>query len=154
MPRESVPVGPGTRITLTFELRLASGERVDGTGDTPASCFYGDGSLPPGFEAALLGLPAGTEQTLTIPAEQAFGEPSENNVQMLRRTDFGPGIELAEGLVVSFTDAQNAELPGVVRRLLGDLVEVDFNHPLAGRDLLFDVHIHNVEQIHNEIARG
>ena len=158
MPRrlsdKGPPVGPGTRVTLTFSLKLDSGELVDSTGDKPAQFTVGDGSLLPGFEKAMFGLKAGAVETLSIPSEQGFGESNPKNVQMMKRTDFSEGIDLSEGLIVSFADKQNAELPGVVKRIIGDLVEVDLNHPLAGRDLIFEVEIISVEQVSNEILRA
>ncbi len=149
-----VPVGPGTRVTLYFTIKLASGETVDSIRDKPAIFTVGDGNLLPGFERALYGLKAGSSARLNIPAEDAFGEAKRDNIQMMRRSDFGPDMALSEGLIVSFADKEDTELPGVVRRILGDVIEVDFNHPLAGRDILFEVEIITVEQITNEIARG
>lgn len=149
----NVPVGPGTRVTLNFTLSLASGEIIDTTGDTPATFEVGDGSLLPGFERALFGLRAGDSRTLEIAAEQGFGLPNEENLQMLKRQDFAHDIELSEGLIVSFSDQHKQELPGVVSRFVGELVEVDFNHPLAGKDLVFAVEILSVEQITVEIIR-
>jgi FKBP-type peptidyl-prolyl cis-trans isomerase SlpA len=72
----------------------------------------------------------------------------------MKCSDFDNDIKLTEGLMISFADQQKTELPGVVKRVLGDVVEVDFNHPLAGRDIVFDVEIVSVEQVSNEIARG
>ncbi len=149
-----VPVGPGTRVTLYFTIKLASGETIDSTRDKPAIFIVGDGNLLPGFEKALFGLKAGSSALLDIAAEDAFGATNQDNLQMMRRSDFGHDMALSEGLIVSFADKQDAELPGVVRRILGDVIEVDFNHPLAGRDIIFEVEIITVEQITNEIARG
>ncbi|MCB1646614.1 MAG: peptidylprolyl isomerase [Pseudomonadales bacterium] len=150
---ERVPVGPGTRVMLTFTLSLLSGEKIDSTGSKPAELIIGDGKLLPGFESAMFGMFPGDEAALTIPAAQGFGEHQEDNVQKIRRSQFPVNMELAEGLMMSFADAQNAELPGVIAAFDDDYVEVDFNHPLAGRDLLFDVKIVEVEQVSNEIIR-
>lgn len=150
----NTPIGPGTRVSLGFTLKLPNGEVIDSTGDKPATFEVGDGNLPPGFERALYGLRARAQESLTIPAAEAFGVSNPDNVQMMKKTDFASDIQLEEGLVVSFADPGKAELPGVVTRVLGDLVEVDFNHPLAGRDLVFEVLVHSVEQISNEIARS
>ena len=62
------------------------------------------------------------------------------------RERFANAIELVPGLVVSFAAAEGGELPGVIHRLMGDVIEVDFNHPLAGRDIVFDVEIVDVEE--------
>ena len=106
----------------------------------PAVFVVGDGNLLPGFEAALFGLTAGDAAQLEIPAAEAFGERVEANVQRLPRSRFPNPEELEEGLIVSFA-APDGELPGVVCQLWEETVEVDFNHPLAGRDLVFDVSI-------------
>jgi len=148
------PIGPGTKVILYFSIRLDTGELVDSTGDKPAVFMVGDGNLLPGFERAIFGLTAGTSTSLAVTADQGFGPSRDENVQMMKRGDFDGGIELSEGLIVSFADRQKTELPGVVKRILGDIIEVDFNHPLAGRDIIFDVEIVSVEQVSNEIARG
>jgi FKBP-type peptidyl-prolyl cis-trans isomerase SlpA len=148
------PVGPGTRVTLTFSLSLKDGGSIDSTGDKPAEFVVGDGKLLPGFEKVMFGLLAGQSGQYPVAAEHAFGPLNPANLQMMKRADFGADIELSEGLMVSFADQQKAELPGVVKRILGDLVEVDFNHPLAGRDVVFEVDIIKVEQVSNEILRA
>jgi FKBP-type peptidyl-prolyl cis-trans isomerase SlpA len=141
-------------VILYFSIRLDTGELVDSTGDNPAVFMVGDGNLLPVFERAIFGLTAGTSTSLTVTAEQGFGPSRAENVQMMKRSDFDSDIKLSEGLIVSFADRQKTELPGVVKRILGDVIEVDFNHPLAGRDIMFDVEIVSVEQVSNEIMRG
>ena len=96
---------------------------------------------------------AGDSAELPIAAEQGFGLPNDENVHMMKRALFEVSQDLVEGLVVSFADGEGGERPGVVNRLFDDLVEVDFNHPLAGQDLLFSVQIKQVEQISAEILR-
>ena len=141
------PISSDTRVTLHFSLLLESGEEIDTTRrGQPATFMVGDGSLLPGFERALLGLTAGSDEQLRIPAADAFGEPREENVRLIPRHQFSRGIDLEPGVVVSFAST-GGELPGVVRSLQGDLVVVDFNHPLAGRDLIFDVTILKVETV-------
>ena len=149
----SVPIGPGTRVTLTFKLALPAGDVIDSTGDELATFEVGDGSLLPGFESVMYGMKAGDSAELPISAEQGFGLPNDENVHMMKRALFEVSQDLVEGLVVSFGDGEGGERPGVVNRLFDDLVEVNFNHPLAGQDLLFSVQIKQVEQISNEILR-
>ena len=149
----SVPIGPGTRVTLIFKLALSDGDLIDSTGDESATFEVGDGSLRPGFESVIYGMKAGDSAELPIAAEQGFGLPNDENVHMMKRTLFEVSQDLIEGLVVSFADGEGGERPGVVNRLFDDLVEVNFNHPLAGQDLLFSVQIQQVEQISDEILR-
>lgn len=148
-----VPIGPGTKVTLTFSISLASGEEIDATGASPAEFKVGDGKLLPGFENAMFGMVAGTKRCLEIPAEAGFGMPQEDNRQRIKRSQFQSNMALSVGLMMSFADAQNTELPGVITAVSDDYVDVDFNHPLAGKDLIFDVQIISVEQVSNEILR-
>src|SRR5690606_23820150 len=103
-----------------------------------------------GFEKAIFGTREGEKKTVLIKPEDSFGQHNPNNVQEIPRAQFGSDIELSEGLMLSFADAQKAELPGVVRSFDDNVVVVDFNHPLAGRDILFDVAIVHIEpeQVH------
>lgn len=135
-------IGPDTTITLHFSVSLASGELVDSTRESnPATFSFGDGSLLPGFEESLLGLKRGDRRSVILPPEKAFGQWNENNVQVMPRKSFGADLELQPGLILSFADANKAELPGVVKEIRDDEVEIDFNHPLAGRELIFEVEI-------------
>lgn len=143
---ESLKAGPQTRVTLHFAVRLMDGTEMDSTfGGDPASFSWGDESLMPGFERAILGLRAGDRRSAYIDAQSGFGDHNEENVQYFRRDTFEGPESLEVGLVMSFGDAAGAELPGVIAALDEDWVTVDFNHPLAGRDLTFEVEIVKVE---------
>jgi FKBP-type peptidyl-prolyl cis-trans isomerase SlpA len=148
MSERGCTIGPGTRVTLHFSVLLPSGEEVDSTWrGKPATFEVGDGNLPAGFEEALFGLAPGETATLEIPPEKAFGQRNPDNVQRLARDCFAPDLELERGLVVSFADAARTELPGVVTDFDDEEVVVDFNHPLAGKAVRFDVSILRVEPV-------
>ena len=139
-------IGPDKEVTLHFALKLENGDVVDSTFDKqPATFKVGDGNLLPGFEVALYGFKAGDKRNLQIEPENAFGQPNPQNVQVMPRSQFAD-MELSEGLLVIFNDAANAELPGVVKAFDDAQVTVDFNHPLAGKTLSFDVEIIEVRQ--------
>ncbi|MCH8499301.1 MAG: FKBP-type peptidyl-prolyl cis-trans isomerase [Marinobacter sp.] len=142
----NLPVDKGTKVTLHFALKFDDGQVVDTTFDRePATLEIGDDNLPENFEAYLMGMVAGDKASYQVPPEKAFGQANPNNIQTFKRSEFGPDMVLEPGVVVSFADARQAELPGVVVRVEGDQVTVDFNHPLAGRTLTFDVEIIDVE---------
>lgn len=135
-------IGSDSRVTLHFALKMADGQPVDSTFDrSPAQLIIGDGNLLPGFEQCLHGLQAGDHQTFDIAPENGFGQPNPQNVQRMKRSDFAVDMPISAGLMVSFADAQGAELPGVIKEIEGDTVWVDFNHPLAGKTLQFEVQI-------------
>lgn len=134
-------IGPGKTVTLHFAIKLEDGQIVDSNFDKePAVFTVGDGNLLEGFEKALFGLEQGMKQTLSILPENAFGMPNPSNIQNLPISSF-EGMELEQGLVVSFSDPGNGELPGVIAEFDDKLVAVDFNHPLAGKRLDFEVEI-------------
>ena len=138
---QELRIGPDREVTLHFALKLENGDVVDSTFDKqPATFKVGDGSLLPGFEVALYGFKAGDKRSLQIEPENAFGQPNPQNVQVMPRGQF-QGMELSEGLLIIFNDAANAELPGVVKAFDEQQVTIDFNHPLAGKTLSFDVEI-------------
>lgn len=133
-------IGPEKTITLHFEIRLQSGDVVDSNfSGQPATFTIGDGSMLAGFEAAMFGLQAGDRQTFQITPEHGFGMSNPSNIQKVGRDSFA-GMELESGLVIGFQDA-SGELPGVVVSFDDKNVSVDFNHPLAGKNLEFEVEI-------------
>jgi FKBP-type peptidyl-prolyl cis-trans isomerase SlpA len=133
-----------SRVTLHFELSLEDGQIVDSNFEqAPASFVFGDGSLLPDFELALLGMSAGEEASYVMSPEKAFGAHNESNVQRMPRSQFS--MDLEEGMVVSFADMSKNELPGVIADIGEKEVLVDFNHPLAGRSLTFKVQIVAIE---------
>lgn len=139
-------IGPKCKVKLHFALKLAeTGEVVDSTFErTPALLIIGDGNLPAPFEATLLGLQVGDRRVTQIAPKDGFGQHNPSNVQSISRDQFDASVALSEGLVVSFQDAAKTELPGVVVGFDETTVQVDFNHPLAGRDLEFEVEILDV----------
>ncbi|MCE1118275.1 MULTISPECIES: FKBP-type peptidyl-prolyl cis-trans isomerase [Pseudomonas] len=140
-------IGQNTEVTLHFALHLENGDTVDSTFDkAPATFKVGDGNLLPGFESALFGFKAGDQRKLSIAPEQAFGQHNPQNVQVMPRSQF-EGMELSDGLLVIFNDAANTELPGVVKAFDDNQVTIDFNHPLAGKTLNFEVQILDVKAL-------
>ena len=135
-------INASSHLTLNFALHHANGATIDSTFDkAPAELTIGDGNLMVGFEACLMGLVVGDHQSFIITPENGFGQHNPANLQTLKRHQFGPDMVLELGLVVSFSDAANTELPGVVKSIDGDDVVMDFNHPLAGVELKFEVEI-------------
>lgn len=138
-------IGQDSKVTLHFALKLDSGDVVDSTFEKePATFTVGDGSLLPGFEQALFGFKAGDKRTVVIPPERGFGRGNDANVQTMPRSNF-EGMELEEGVLVIFQDARKNEMPGVVKSFDDNEVVINFNHPLAGRDITFEVEIIAVE---------
>ncbi len=142
MPQTIKPViNKSSRVRMHYSLRLENGFEVDAAqGDEVLEFQLGDGTLLPGLEQLLLGLKAGDACRFGVPPEQAFGERDPAALQRMPRESFGE-LSLEEGQVIGFNTPTGDELPGTVRSIDGDFVEVDFNHPLAGHHLDFEVSI-------------
>ncbi|GHB33536.1 FKBP-type peptidyl-prolyl cis-trans isomerase [Salinicola rhizosphaerae] len=143
-PQGDYRIDDGMEVTLHFTVKLEDGEVVDSTRDKqPATFQLGDGNLPPGFEAPMKGMSAGEQGAFDISPEHAFGQHNPQNVQRLSKDAFEEAVE--PGMVMSFSDPAGGELPGVIASVDERHVEVDFNHPLAGRTLTFEVEIIEVK---------
>jgi FKBP-type peptidyl-prolyl cis-trans isomerase SlpA len=139
----SLTIDQGAKVTMSFSLSLENGELIDSNFDTqPATFILGDGNLLPGFETPLKGLKAGDQAEFVISPENAFGQRNPENIQQLARDNFDQE-SLNVGDVFSFQNGEG-ELPGVVIGIGDDSVKVDFNHPLAGRNIIFKVDIIDV----------
>ena len=139
----NIAIDEGTKITMSFSLALENGEVIDSNFDTePATFVLGDGNLLPGFEAPLKGLRAGDQGEFMISPENAFGQRNPENMQQIGRENFTQET-LQIGDVYSFQNGEG-ELPGVIVDIDGDDIKVDFNHPLAGRNIIFKVMIVDV----------
>jgi FKBP-type peptidyl-prolyl cis-trans isomerase SlpA len=140
-------VQPGSFLTLHYRLAGPDGADVVNTfDDKPATLSLGMGQLAPAIEAPLVGLPEGAHQSFDLPAGAAFGE---RNPELLQRVKLSLLHELGDaeehyeiGDVVQFPtpDGQGA-YAGVVREVGGDWLLFDFNHPLAGQPVRFEVKV-------------
>ena len=138
-------IGQNSVVTLHFALKFDNGDVVDSNFEKdPVTFTVGDGNLLPGFERVLFGLKDGDERSFEILPEQAFGTPNEQNLQVMPRKQFD-SMDLDYGVLVIFKDAAGGEMPGVVKEFDDHQVTVDFNHPLAGKVITFDVKIITVQ---------
>lgn len=139
-------ISPGSRVTLHFAIRLTDGMTVESSfDDEPLSFAIGDGTLDEGLELALYGLTAGTRQTLTLVPGQAFGRRDPSAVRQVARSAFPADMALEKGQIIGFGGPGEQEAAGAVLDVGPEQVTVDFNHPLAGREIVFEVHVLAVE---------
>jgi FKBP-type peptidyl-prolyl cis-trans isomerase SlpA len=139
------PIGAGSTVTLHLALVLEDGRVAESTFDAEPHTFtLGDGSLLPGLELALYGLRPGDAQRLVLHPEQAFGVRDPAKLHHLPRAVFADDISLEPGIIIGFTDTGGEEIPGTVLSVNDAAVDVDFNHPLAGHAITFDVEIIDV----------
>lgn len=140
-------VRPGSFLTLHYRLAGPDGgDLVNTFNDKPATLSLGTGELAPAVEARLMGLAEGTRASFELAAGEAFGERNPELVQRVKRSlldELGDADERYHvGDVVQFPtpDGQGA-YAGVVREVGDDSLLFDFNHPLAGRPVTFEVQL-------------
>lgn len=140
-------VQPGSFLTLHYRLAGPDGGDIINTfSDKPATLSLGTGQLAPAMEARLLGLAEGTRTTFTLAPGEAFGDKNPEMVQRVGRAlmnELGDPDEVYNvGDVVQFpTPDGQASYAGVVREVGSDWLLFDFNHPLAGQPVTFEVQL-------------
>lgn len=137
----------GSRVLMHFSLALPDGTEAVSTFDgEPETVIVGDGALAEGLEQAIIGLRSGDKRSFELTPEQAFGYWEEQKLQWMQRKEFSPDLLLEPGLVIAFATPSGEEVPGTIVEVGQERVNVDFNHPLAGADILFSVKILQVEE--------
>lgn len=133
---------PGSRVIMHFSLTLEDGTVAeDSFNREPLEFIMGDGSLIEGLEITLYGLKAGDEQTVTLAPDQAFGLHDPENIHEMPLSDFSTDKQPEENQIIAFTTPAGDEVAGTIKKISTDTALVDFNHPLAGHDLLYKVQI-------------
>lgn len=143
-PNEEIRIQTGSRVELHFSVSLEDGKEIDNTRhrEAPVSLVIGDGNLLEGFENALMGLRAGDRRTIFLTPDKAFGEWNPDNVHRMSTVQFSPRPEI--GQIMEFEDKAKSNLFGVVKAVDDDHVDIDFNHPLASKNITFEVEIFKV----------
>ena len=140
-------VQPGSFLTLHYRLSGPDGADVVNTfGDKPATLSLGTGQLAPAMEQRLIGLAEGEHRRFTLAPGEAFGERNPDMLQRVPRSALSgladPDEEYAPGDVLRFpTPDGQGEFAGVVREIAADWLLFDFNHPLAGQAVSFEVQL-------------
>lgn len=133
-------VQPDSLITLNYRISLPDGAELISTFEsTPATLKLGSGELSPNLERCLVGVLAGQRQVFALEPEQAFGVHNPALVETLPVDNLPDDVE--EMTLVEFTAPDGAKYAGLVREITGNNALVDFNHPLAGRSITFEVEV-------------
>ena len=131
-----------SQVLMHYSITLTNGSTIESSfDDEPVEISMGQGDVTDGMELAIYGLKEGDEQTLTLTPEQGFGLRDEDNIHDMPLTDFPEELPPAVGLSYSFESPGGDEIPGTVISLKDNDAEIDFNHPLAGQQIVFTVNI-------------
>lgn len=139
-------IQPGSRVLLHLAIKLTNGTVAESTFDAePMELIIGDGALVKGLEIALYGMRSGEKQSLTLAPEQAYGAHDPAAVGWLPRDQFPADMQLQPGSLVGFAGAEGEEVAALVIAVEDERVQIDFNHPLAGKPIIFESEIISVE---------
>lgn len=131
-------VKSGDTVNIHYTGTLDDGTQFDSSaGRDPLSFTVGAGQVIPGFDAAVTGMTVGQKKTVTIPADQAYGEPDPRAVQAIPRENIPAEIPLELGLMLQAQGPDGQPIPVTVVGITDDDVTLDANHRLAGKDLTF-----------------
>lgn len=134
---------PIRSLLVHLQLTLADGSIAESSRATgkPVLLRLGDGSLSAEFERQLQLIKPGDKRHFTLMADDAYGLPVPDLIQYFSLRDFTETGIPSAGAILLFTAMDGSEMPGVVKDISGDSVTVDFNHPLAGQDITFDIEV-------------
>ena len=146
LPSTSAVVTAGSFLTLHYRLSGPAGDIINPFADKPATLSLGTGELSPAVEQRLLGLAEGTHTRFDLPAGEAFGDRNPEMLQWVARTLLArlgdPDERYATGDVVQFpTPDGQGSYAGAVVASNDSAVQFDFNHPLAGQPVTFEVQL-------------
>ncbi|MBE8190134.1 MAG: hypothetical protein HAW58_04630 [Candidatus Thioglobus sp.] len=132
---------PATKYKILYKLLHANGALVDECWQQPLEFEIGDGQLDRCLEACVEAAEIDKLQTFLLSADEAFGSVEKSAFQVLKRADFPPDMPLKKYSVIEFKTPSGEAYAGSVEKIKGDNITVDFNHPLAGCDVSFQVQV-------------
>ncbi len=138
---------------VSIEYTVKTGDEVvdSNVGGAPLVFMFGKNQVIPGLETRIAAMTIAEKADLLIPCAEAYGEHNEEAKQELPKEQFA-GIELAEGMMLYGQGEDGGTVQVIVNELKDETVVIDFNHPLAGKDLMFSVEIKNIRDASAEEA--
>ncbi len=133
-------VGEGHTVVLHYTGTLADGSVFDSSrGRSPMEVQIGAGQVVPGLESGVMGMEVGETRTFTIAPENAYGEHDENLCHRVEKKRFPEPESIAVGRMFKISLGEGRSIPGTVTQVGEEDVLIDLNHPLAGKELTFEV---------------
>jgi FKBP-type peptidyl-prolyl cis-trans isomerase SlyD len=134
-------------VSLDYLINLGERETYPPDGKPEAISFcMGLGTMPPGLEEALMGLEENDHKVINLSAEQAYGQFDEELLMEVPRADFPPEVDLRAGLVFETENEEGQPVFFIVKEVRPESVLIDFNHPLAGKNLEVSFTIRQVRE--------
>lgn len=138
------------KVGLTYVGKLDSGDvfkQIDPS--TPLYVTIGESELPPTLEIAIKGMKEGEKKSVRVPPDEGYGPRQKDLLQELSVSNFPSSFTLKPGITLSLKvskDGEEHQVPATVTKIEGETVTVDYNHPLAGHHLTYDIKIISIEK--------
>ncbi len=149
-------IKPDQVVSINFTVKDEQGEVIDSTkDDQPFEFLSGRNQILPVLEEKIGGMIIGSKKDVELDPENAYGEYQDDAVQTVKRSDFPEGAELKEGQGFVANTQDGKQMPFVISEVEGDDITIDFNHPLAGKKLTFEVELLDVrDATAEELSHG
>lgn len=132
----------GDKVKVHYHGKLTSGETFDSSeGRDPLEFTVGQGQVIKGFDNALIDMKVGDKKTVEIPVADAYGDRRDDMVVEYPKQDFPEEMKPEVGMQLNMSDNQGNNFPVVITEIKEEVVVLDANHPLAGKDLVFDLEV-------------
>jgi FKBP-type peptidyl-prolyl cis-trans isomerase SlyD len=134
------------KMVVTLDYTLIVEEEVLESTETgnPISFIQGIGQIIPGLEAALYGMKKGEKKQVIIEAQDAYGDYDPESLQVAKKDEFSEEIPLEVGTFLDLEDQEGEGLSAQIIEADEETVTLDFNHPLAGKDLTFEITVRDL----------
>jgi peptidylprolyl isomerase len=132
----------GDTIRVAYIGKFENGDVFDTSeGKSPLEFTVGSGNIIQGFEDAVIGMREGEKKTVTLAPDEGYGVRSDDLVFDISKNSIPAGLELEVGKMIQLTNQSGQKMPGVVSDIGDGVVTIDANHPLAGKNLVFDIEV-------------
>lgn len=138
---ESLTVADGQVVRMDYTLQVDGQMVDDSAGHGPIEFLQGKGNIIPGLERELYGLSVGESKEVIVPAAEGYGETDHDAFMEVPRDDFPKDVPMEIGTILELHDKKDQPMHARIDRIGEETVRLDFNHPMAGKELHFSVKI-------------
>lgn len=137
-------------VTITYIGKLENGEIfADLTEEEPFTFVLGQSQAPPTLEEALIGMAVGDTKTIRLSPAEGYGERRQDLLQTLNRSSISNKVPPKPGMILTLSvekEGLEHKIPATIIEVNDDTIVVDYNHPLAGHDLIYDLKVTNIDK--------
>jgi peptidylprolyl isomerase len=132
----------GDNVKVHYKGKLTTGEQFDSSeGREPLAFTVGAGQMIKGFDEAIPGMSVGEKKTINIAPESAYGAKNEEAIVEFPKSNIPADMKLEPGMKLQLTNQDGQPIPVTVTEVKDDVVVLDANHELAGKELIFDIEL-------------